>query len=500
MAADLGAALPAELRVDGGMIRNELLMQFQADILGRPVVAPPIAETSALGAAYAAGLAVGFWAGSTSSARWTAPPAAGRRRWTTRPGRPASPAGTRASSERSAGSIRGLTPVSREPAPRGSVRALRARSARQAGMYSGAARAQTTYTHDHGRRHGGPVGQRRQEDRPDRAGRLGDHRVHREDRGPMRSVHLAVKQGRVHRVRSAMGDVAGQKRGDQPDRPYQGAHRDDRRALDDPEHGRRTATPILLLTRTTSAAPAAAANQASELTGPIRAAAWVVSPVTSARRTGNRLSKVTIEKPQNSSTPTRAGSTRDARSSPIPSAMTLGTARTEVATAPKPRATRRLAHQHADRDEVEHAQPERDEQGQRQGRDGRERIQGHQGAGRQGADRDRDAQDGGRRAEALLDLGIGLGGQRGIDVPRLERAAVERPEDALQGRRGSEQDDGVGHVEEAEREKPDEAGHDQNGPSAKRVGQAAGRQLEGEDDETLDGGRRARTWVSIQAA
>ena len=63
MAADLGAALPGELRVDGGMIRNELLMQFQADILGRPVVAPPIAETSALGAAYAAGLAVGFWSG-----------------------------------------------------------------------------------------------------------------------------------------------------------------------------------------------------------------------------------------------------------------------------------------------------------------------------------------------------------------------------------------------------------------------------------------------------
>lgn len=63
MAADLGEALPGELRVDGGMIRNELLMQFQADILGLPVVAPRIAETSALGAAYAAGLAVGFWGG-----------------------------------------------------------------------------------------------------------------------------------------------------------------------------------------------------------------------------------------------------------------------------------------------------------------------------------------------------------------------------------------------------------------------------------------------------
>ena len=63
MVADLGEDLPAELRVDGGMIRNDLLMQFQADILDRPVVAPPIAEISALGAAYAAGLAVGFWSG-----------------------------------------------------------------------------------------------------------------------------------------------------------------------------------------------------------------------------------------------------------------------------------------------------------------------------------------------------------------------------------------------------------------------------------------------------
>ena len=63
MVADLGRDLPAELRVDGGMIRNDLLMQFQADILDRPVVAPPIAEISALGAAYAAGLAVGFWSG-----------------------------------------------------------------------------------------------------------------------------------------------------------------------------------------------------------------------------------------------------------------------------------------------------------------------------------------------------------------------------------------------------------------------------------------------------
>ena len=63
MQADLGDALRGPLRVDGGMISNDLLMQFQADVLGRPVVAPAVAETTALGAAYAAGLAVGFWSG-----------------------------------------------------------------------------------------------------------------------------------------------------------------------------------------------------------------------------------------------------------------------------------------------------------------------------------------------------------------------------------------------------------------------------------------------------
>jgi glycerol kinase len=60
MHADSAVTLGA-LKVDGGMVGNELLMQFQADILGAPVVRPVIAETTALGAAYAAGLAVGFW-------------------------------------------------------------------------------------------------------------------------------------------------------------------------------------------------------------------------------------------------------------------------------------------------------------------------------------------------------------------------------------------------------------------------------------------------------
>jgi glycerol kinase len=50
-----------ELRVDGGAARNDLLMQFQADVLGVPVVRPVITETTALGAAYLAGIAVGFW-------------------------------------------------------------------------------------------------------------------------------------------------------------------------------------------------------------------------------------------------------------------------------------------------------------------------------------------------------------------------------------------------------------------------------------------------------
>ena len=60
MNADSGVPLTA-LKVDGGMVYNELLMQFQSDILGVPVIRPRVTETTALGAAYAAGLAVGFW-------------------------------------------------------------------------------------------------------------------------------------------------------------------------------------------------------------------------------------------------------------------------------------------------------------------------------------------------------------------------------------------------------------------------------------------------------
>jgi glycerol kinase len=60
MATDSGVDLES-LKVDGGMVANDLLMQFQADLLGVPVIRPEVAETTALGAAYAAGLATGFW-------------------------------------------------------------------------------------------------------------------------------------------------------------------------------------------------------------------------------------------------------------------------------------------------------------------------------------------------------------------------------------------------------------------------------------------------------
>lgn len=77
MNADAGVSL-AELRVDGGMVGNEILMQFQSDLLGIDVIRPQVSETTALGAAFAAGLAVGFWSTTAELAatwseatRWT---------------------------------------------------------------------------------------------------------------------------------------------------------------------------------------------------------------------------------------------------------------------------------------------------------------------------------------------------------------------------------------------------------------------------------------------
>jgi glycerol kinase len=64
-----------ELRVDGGASRNDLLMQFQADLLGVPVQRPQITETTALGAAWLAGLAVGFWSSEAELAQQWRPAA-----------------------------------------------------------------------------------------------------------------------------------------------------------------------------------------------------------------------------------------------------------------------------------------------------------------------------------------------------------------------------------------------------------------------------------------
>jgi glycerol kinase len=92
MIADADLKLPA-LKVDGGVTANNLCMQIQADVLGVPVSRPVVAETTALGAAYAAGLAVGFWSGTddlvdnwAEDARWEPTSdererAAGRARW-----------------------------------------------------------------------------------------------------------------------------------------------------------------------------------------------------------------------------------------------------------------------------------------------------------------------------------------------------------------------------------------------------------------------------------
>jgi glycerol kinase len=71
MQADCGGSI-TELRVDGGAVGNDLLMQMQADALGIPVIRPAVTETTALGAAFLAGLAVGFWSGLDEIASmWT---------------------------------------------------------------------------------------------------------------------------------------------------------------------------------------------------------------------------------------------------------------------------------------------------------------------------------------------------------------------------------------------------------------------------------------------
>ena len=110
MRADSGVELAA-LKVDGGMVVNETLMQFQSDILGVPVIRPVVNETTALGAAYAAGLAVGFWASEDDIRdNWAVGQDAGNPRWT----RPSANGSTASGTRRSSGPTTGST----EPAVR----------------------------------------------------------------------------------------------------------------------------------------------------------------------------------------------------------------------------------------------------------------------------------------------------------------------------------------------------------------------------------------------
>lgn len=93
------AGRPGALRADGGMTANELLMQLEADVLGAPVIAPRVAEITATGAAYAAGLATGFWAGLDELAANYAI----ARRWEPQTMTPSAPAGARPGTTRSGG-------------------------------------------------------------------------------------------------------------------------------------------------------------------------------------------------------------------------------------------------------------------------------------------------------------------------------------------------------------------------------------------------------------
>jgi glycerol kinase len=94
MLADTGVARLEELRVDGGMTANDLLMQFQADVLGAAVAVPAVTEITATGAAYAAGLATGFWSGLENCVRTTRSHGAGSPTWTRTSGLMVSPRGT----------------------------------------------------------------------------------------------------------------------------------------------------------------------------------------------------------------------------------------------------------------------------------------------------------------------------------------------------------------------------------------------------------------------
>ena len=246
------------------------------------------------------------------------------------------------------------------------------------------------------------------------------------------------------------------------------------------------ATPTWRLTSVIKAAPAADANQAPEVAGPINTAAWALSPITSARRIGNRPSKVTIEKPQKSSTRISVIRTRDERRRRRPSRMTPGTAATELATARASRAVRtsRMSVTMATSPTTWRPMATRT---------GSARVSTVGNGSRAMRPPASSAPDAiarlstvRARPETRLDLRVGLGRERRVDVPGLERPAVERAIDALQEHRRREHRHRVGEEDERERKQADEAREDQDRPTTERVRETTGRQLEGEHDEALD--------------
>ena len=114
-------------------------------------------------------------------------------------------------------------------------------------------------------------------------------------------------------------------------------------------------------------------------------------------------------------------------------------------------------HERNDGDEIDDAETERDEQGQRERRDRRDGRERDERTRDERPDRDGQAQHRAAGTQAALDLRVRVGGQRGVDVPRLQGPAVERAEDALEHGRGREQHHRVGDVQETQRDEPDQA-------------------------------------------
>ena len=290
----------------------------------------------------------------------------------------------------------------------------------------------------------------------------------------------------MHRVRCAVGDVAGEVRDHDADRAGQQAHRHDRGALGDPQHCRRAG----------DADPPAdghdqhgagrrreprhrghRAHQRGSLLG-------VADDLRQAHREealegDHREAPEQLDRDQREEDPRRPQQS-DAIGDHLRDGAHGARDRARAA------GPSRLGHEQRDRQRVDHAEPERDEERQREGRDRLERVKGDERTRQQRAERDGKAEDRAAAAQSVLDLGSRLGVQRRVDVPRLERAAVEGTEDTLECHRGGEQRHRIRDVQQPQRDEPDEAGDDQDRPAAERVGESAGRQLQREHDQALD--------------